>query len=102
MKGLHMPVFVVFTKEEVLDQKELDTYSANVGSTFDGHPVTFRAAYGALDVLEGPDFEGAVVLEFPDMESARNWYRSPAYQEVAQHRFKGARYRGFIVRGDSS
>jgi uncharacterized protein (DUF1330 family) len=27
------------------------------------------------------------------------WYHSPDYQAVAQHRFKGASYRGFVVEG---
>jgi uncharacterized protein (DUF1330 family) len=94
-----MPAFVVFTREETLDQAELDAYSANVKASFDGHAVTFRAAYGEHEVLEGPEIEGAVILEFPDMAAARRWYRSEAYQEVAQHRFTGAAYRGFIVQG---
>ncbi|QDL94230.1 DUF1330 domain-containing protein (plasmid) [Paroceanicella profunda] len=94
-----MPAYVVFTREETLDQAELDTYSANVGPTLEGHEVTPRVAYGEFEVLEGPDIEGAVILEFPDMQAARTWYFSPAYQDVVQHRFKGARYRGFIVQG---
>ena len=35
----------------------------------------------------------------PDMEKARAWYHSPAYQEAARHRFAGAVYRGLIVEG---
>jgi uncharacterized protein (DUF1330 family) len=49
--------------------------------------------------LEGPEVEGVVVAEFPTLEAARAWYDSPAYQEVAQHRFRGAIYRGLIVEG---
>jgi uncharacterized protein (DUF1330 family) len=33
------------------------------------------------------------------LEDARAWYDSPAYQEVAQHRFREAIYRGLIVEG---
>ncbi|TCL71029.1 DUF1330 domain-containing protein [Rhizobium sp. BK251] len=92
-----MTAFVVFTREEILDQRELDEYSAKVGKTFDGHQVKAHAAYGTLEVLEGPQILGAVILEFPDMDAARNWYHSPSYQEVVQHRFQGANYRSFIV-----
>ena len=49
--------------------------------------------------LEGPEVEGVVIAEFPSVEEARVWYDSPAYQEVAQHRFRGAVYRGLIVEG---
>jgi uncharacterized protein (DUF1330 family) len=40
-----------------------------------------------------------VVAEFPSVEEACAWYDSPAYQEAAQHRFRGAVYRGVIVEG---
>jgi uncharacterized protein (DUF1330 family) len=94
-----MPALIVFTQEQTLDPGEHETYRANVRMTLVGHQVTARAAYGTLEVLEGSPIEGAVVLEFPTMEAARDWYRSPAYQEVAKHRFRGARYRAFIVQG---
>lgn len=94
-----MTAYVVFMKEEVLDQSELGAYSSKVGKSFDGRDVKVLAAYGSIETIEGPDIEGAVILEFPDLEAARDWYRSPAYQEAAAHRFRGARYRGFIVEG---
>jgi uncharacterized protein (DUF1330 family) len=49
--------------------------------------------------LEGAQVEGAVIAEFPSVEEARAFYDSPAYQEAAQHRFRGAVYRGLIVEG---
>ncbi|MCR3930789.1 DUF1330 domain-containing protein [Aeromonas caviae] len=57
-----MEAFVVFTREETTDPEELATYSAGVGPSFDGHDVTFLAAYGAMEHLEGPPVEGAVIL----------------------------------------
>lgn len=94
-----MEAFVVFTREETTDPQELATYSAGVGPSFEGHDVTFLAAYGAMEHLEGPPVEGAVILRFPSMQAARDWYDSPAYQTIAAHRFAGSRYRGFIVEG---
>jgi uncharacterized protein (DUF1330 family) len=38
-------------------------------------------------------------MEFPTTTAAREWYDSPAYQTVAQHRFKGAIYRAVLVEG---
>ncbi|MDL2410516.1 DUF1330 domain-containing protein [Rhizobium calliandrae] len=40
--------------------------------------------YGELDVLESPPIEGAVILEFPDVEAARGWYRSDACRSAAR------------------
>jgi uncharacterized protein (DUF1330 family) len=57
------------------------------------------AAYGRHVTLEGPEVEGVVVAEFPSREETRAWYDSPAYQEAARHRFRGAVYRGLIVEG---
>jgi hypothetical protein len=30
-----------------------------------GHPITFRIAHGRKEVVEGPDFEDFMILEFP-------------------------------------
>jgi uncharacterized protein (DUF1330 family) len=43
--------------------------------------------------------EGVAIAEFPSIEMAKAWYNSPAYQEAARHRFKGAVYNGVIVEG---
>jgi len=50
-------------------------------------------------VLEGPEIEGMVILEFPTFEAAKAWYDSPRYSEVREHRFKGAEYSMMIVQG---
>jgi len=38
------------------------------------------AAYGRYEVLEGSDLEGVVIVEFPSLEAAKDWYDSPAYR----------------------
>jgi uncharacterized protein (DUF1330 family) len=94
-----MAAFMVFIREKTLDQPELEAYWAKIGATLEGRPIKILAAYGRHVTLEGPEVEGVVVAEFPTLEEARAWYDSPAYQEVAQHRFRGAIYRGLIVEG---
>jgi len=94
-----MPVYVVFMREKTLDQSELEAYWEKVKGTMDGRPLKVLAAYGKHRTLEGPDVEGVVIAEFPTLEEARDWYDSPAYQEAAQHRYRGAVYRGLIVEG---
>ena len=91
--------YVIFIKERMQDEVEMGLYKSSVGASFKGHSPSFLAAYGALEVLEGAPAEGVVILEFADMEKARAWYHSPAYQEAARHRFAGAVYRGLIVEG---
>ena len=94
-----MPAFMVFLREKTLDQRELEAYWAKIRGTLEGHPIKILAAYGKHLTLEGPEVEGVVVAEFPSVEEARAFYDSPAYQDAAQHRFRGAVYRGLIVEG---
>ncbi|MGF6781695.1 DUF1330 domain-containing protein [Paraburkholderia sp. GAS334] len=96
-----MAAYVIFMRENTVNAEELKTYSQLAPSTLGGHPGTPRVFYGALDILEGSNFEGAVVLEFPSAAEARTWYDSPDYQAVALHRRAGANYRVFIVEGVS-
>ncbi|MBD9644185.1 DUF1330 domain-containing protein [Pantoea sp. PNT02] len=94
-----MAAYVVFIKDETLDQDEMATYAEKAGQARGDHPITPLAFYGALETLEGPEAEGVVVLEFPDAEAAKGWYFSPAYQEAKAHRLKGAKYRVLLVNG---
>ncbi len=94
-----MATYIVFTRESTRDAAELETYSQKVGATLAGHPVKVLAAYGRHEVLEGPDVEGVVIVEFPSREAAKAWYDGPAYRAVREHRFRGAVYRAVIVEG---
>ncbi len=94
-----MEAFVVFTREETSDPHALATYSAGVGPSFDGHDVTFSPLMARSSIWRGRPIEGAVILRFPTMQAARDWYDSPAYQTIAAQRFAGSRYRAFIIEG---
>ena len=85
-----MSAYVVFLRERTLDAGELDTYA---------NDLTPWAFYDDFEVLEGPTIEGGVILRFPDMQAARAWYHSPAYQAARAHRFKGAEYRVVLLDG---
>ena len=94
-----MSAYIVFTREQTLDQAELEIYWKEIRATFEGHHVKVLAAYGRYEVLEGPDTEGVVIAEFPSMDSAKAWYESVQYRQVREHRIKGAVYRGILVEG---
>ncbi|MFC0038691.1 DUF1330 domain-containing protein [Actinomadura rayongensis] len=58
------------------------TYMERIQDTLDPFGGRFLVHGADAEVLEGP-FEGAVVvIEFPDLERARAWYASDAYQEI--------------------
>ena len=92
-----MPAYAIFIRDSTRDPKELETYSKVAPATLSGHPVTLRVAYN--EVLEGPEIEGAVVLEFPTFEAAKPGTTAPPTARRASIVFKGANYRAFIVQG---
>lgn len=94
-----MTAYVVFIREKTVDPDELKIYASKAPAGLEGHPVKPIAMYGNYEVLEGPDAEGAAILEFPSLDEAKAWYYSPAYQEAVKHRLKGGVYRGIMVEG---
>jgi uncharacterized protein (DUF1330 family) len=94
-----MSAYMIFTRDKMLDPAEMDAYNKNVAATVTGHPGKVLAYYGAHQDLEGAPTEGTVILEFPTRDAALDWYNSPAYKTVREHRFKGATYRVTLVQG---
>jgi uncharacterized protein (DUF1330 family) len=92
-----MAAYVVFTREKMRNPEEYERYKEKARPAAKGHPLKPLALYGKYEMLEGPAIEGAVVLEFPSVETAKTYYDSPAYQDAIKHRFLGADYRVFIV-----
>ena len=78
-----MAAYIVFIRESTRDAAELETYSQEVGATLAGHPVTVLAAYGRHEVLEGPDVEGVVIVEFPSLDEAKAWLTAPPIAKSA-------------------
>jgi uncharacterized protein (DUF1330 family) len=94
-----MSAYIIFTKEREHDSAAMAEYSAIAGPSLGGHSAKPLAYYGAIETLEGPEAAGCVIVEFPDMDAARAWYQSDAYQEARKLRFQGADYRVFITQG---
>ncbi|MER7545295.1 DUF1330 domain-containing protein [Actinomadura sp.] len=62
--------------------EDVFTYMERIQDTMDPFGGRFLVHGTAPDVIEGP-LEGAYVLiEFPDMDKARAWYESDAYQAI--------------------
>ena len=94
-----MSAYVVYVRDRITDPEEFKKYENSAGGASAGHPVTPLAFYGAVETLEGPPVDGAVILQFPTLADAKADYDSPLYQEALKHRLKGAEYRVFIVEG---
>lgn len=94
-----MSAYVIFIRETTTDEAQMQQYAQKAPAARTGHDITRIAFYGQLEVLEGPSAEGVAILRFPDMNAARAWYNSPAYEQAREHRFKGAQYRMLLVEG---
>jgi uncharacterized protein (DUF1330 family) len=94
-----MTAYIVFTRMRTRNDSELDLYRKLVPASMAGHSLKALVNYGPYEVLEGPEVEGVVILEFPTRAEAKAWYESPAYQKAVQHRFLGADYTAVLVEG---
>jgi uncharacterized protein (DUF1330 family) len=61
-------------------------YLEKIDATLLPHGGRFIVHGGSIEVLEGPWIGHLVIIEFPDMDAAREWYRSPAYQATVHLR----------------
>ncbi|WP_433762755.1 DUF1330 domain-containing protein [Brucella anthropi] len=63
---------------------------------FDGH---FIIHGGPKDELEGLSPDDLIVIAFPDLATARNWYASPAYQAIIEWHRQGSEGEVFLIDG---
>jgi uncharacterized protein (DUF1330 family) len=85
---------------EVLDPTAYAEYSKAVPATIAAHGGRFLVRGGAVEVLEGEFMpKRVVVLEFPDVDTAKGWYRSPEYAPLIAMRKRAARGSFYMVTG---
>ncbi|QMV16062.1 DUF1330 domain-containing protein [Vibrio spartinae] len=82
---------LVIVDSTVIDRTKLAEYSALAGETlapFNGRFIV----KGEAETLHGePGHVMKAIIEFPDKESAKNWYFSAAYQALIPLREQGIR-----------
>jgi len=97
-----MAGYAIFIRHNIVDQNEMKTYASLVPPSIAGRTLKPLVRYGPMELLEGENVEGVVVIEFPTTEDARAWYNSPEYQAAAAHRKLGSQYTVLIVDGIES
>jgi uncharacterized protein (DUF1330 family) len=78
---------------------EVYDYLERIQSTMDPFGGRFLVHGPQVDVREGSWPGTIVVLEFPGVEQARQWYESPAYQEILPLRTEHSRSTTGLLRG---
>ncbi|MCS6920850.1 MAG: DUF1330 domain-containing protein [Elioraea sp.] len=90
----------VIAQVDVKDEALFEEYRRQVPETVARYGGRYLVRGGALESLEGgwaP--RRLVVLEFPSVEAARRWYRSPEYAPLLAMRLKAAETKALIVEG---
>jgi uncharacterized protein (DUF1330 family) len=79
---------------------EIVDYLYRIQATLDPYSGKFIVHGGAMEAREG-DLPAAavVVIQFPDLDAARSWYDSPAYQEILPLRTDNIDGIAFLVEG---
>ncbi|CCW10753.1 MULTISPECIES: DUF1330 domain-containing protein [Rhodococcus] len=78
---------------------EIVRYLEEIDDTFTPYGGRFVVHGAEPEVHEGPWPGHVVVVEFPDLEQARAWYRSPAYQAILPLRTEHSDSSAILVDG---
>ena len=85
---------------EITDPAIYDDYRRQVLATIEKYGGRFLVRGGKTETLEGGwSPKRLVVLEFPSLEQALKWYRSPEYKPLIALRQRGARGKLVAVEG---
>jgi uncharacterized protein (DUF1330 family) len=94
-----MPAYLI-AEMEVSDPETYARYRAQVPEVIAAHGGRFLVRGGATETKEGtPPAGRVVVIEFPDMATARRFYDGPDYQAILPLRLAASRGRLYLVEG---
>ncbi|WP_435771835.1 DUF1330 domain-containing protein [Nocardioides sp. SYSU DS0651] len=89
---------IAYLREVSLGQEIFD-YIERIDESLAPYGGRFLVHGGALTPLEGAWDGDVVILEFPDVTAAREWYASPAYQEILPLRTEHSTSIACVVEG---
>jgi uncharacterized protein (DUF1330 family) len=96
-----MSAYVVCIRSNTKDPSGLERYAAIArgAPTSKIELVASTKLSPGFQVLEGPETDAVVIMRFPKMSDALEWYNSDAYQKALPHRLEVADYRTFLLEG---
>jgi len=94
-----MPAYFI-AEIEVTNAAGYERYRPVAAATIAQFGGKYIARGGKTELLEGePEPSRLVIVEFPDVATARRWYTSPEYQEALKIRQVNSRGRVLLVEG---
>ncbi|EKE67522.1 DUF1330 domain-containing protein [Gallaecimonas xiamenensis] len=94
-----MTAYAVAVISETRFDPEIKEYLQRIDATLAPFSGKYIVHGGACIPLEGPWAEDLVVIEFPSMELAKNWYESAAYAAIRSLRTSHTEGKVFLVQG---
>ena len=93
------PAFFIFDTK-IDDLNALSPYLEKVAETYKAFGGEMLVQGGALDIIEGVGPQGGIViLKFDNIQTAKEWYSSQAYQAIIHYRQAGSQANGWLVEG---
>ena len=94
-----MPGYVIY-QGEVTDPERYEEYKVKAAASIAAAGGRYVVRAGAMEVLEGDAPAGrTVVLEFPTLQAAIDWYHSDDYAEARKIREGAATARMYAIDG---
>lgn len=86
-----MPAYVI-SEVKVLEEDLIGRYRALAQASIKKYGGRYLVRAGALELIEGQRDKDMqyIIVEFPSMQRARQWYASPEYAEALKVRQLGA------------
>jgi len=93
-----MPAYCLFDNLEVLDADALAEYARLVAPVVAAHGGRYVFLGAPTEVLEGASpLVFPVMIEFPTLEAAKEWYDSPEYAPLKAMRHAATRSSGVLL-----
>jgi uncharacterized protein (DUF1330 family) len=90
----------VISEVEIRDAKAIETYRTLAARSIAHYGGRYLVRGGAAELVEGgPALKTLIIVEFPSMARAREWYASPEYAEALKVRRTALERRLVFVEG---
>ncbi len=95
-----MSAYCLFDNLKVTDPVELEVYKKRVGPVVEQFNGRYLVLGGQCEIVEG-DWKPIypVMIEFPSLEDARNWYESDEYSELKAIRLEATKSNAVFING---
>lgn len=94
-----MAAYAIAHVRQVTIGPPVEEYIRRIDATLAPFGGRFLVHGGRTEVVEGSWPGHLIVLEFPDMDAARGWYTSPAYQAIVRLRTDNSQGDTVLVEG---